>query len=104
MKNEIIRAVLFIAVPMAIVQIIYRLFDNKFNKTKAFCDKHPIFKQSRNFIRAVSTLVVILVLGAIYVVLSQFYDVPRECFYIAVGALAGFINGFTITVAYMDYK
>ena len=104
MKNEIIRAVLFIAVPMAVVQIIYRLLDNKFDKTKAFCDKHPLLKQSRNFIRAISTLAVILVLGTIYVILSRFYDVPREYFYIAAGALAGFINGFTISAAYMDYK
>lgn len=104
MKNEIIRAVLFIAIPMGLVQIIYRLFDNKFNRTKTFCDKHPVLKKNRTFIRAISTIAVILVLGVIYMILSQFYNVPREIFYIAVGALAGLINGITISIAYMDYK
>lgn len=104
MKSEIIKAVLFIAIPMGLVQIIYRLIDNKFGKTKAFFDKHPVFKKNRNLIRAISTLAVILVMGVIYMILSQFYDVPREVFYIAVGALAGLINGITISIAYMDYK
>lgn len=104
MKNEIISAVLFIAIPMGLVQIIYRLFDNKFNKTKAFCDKHPVLKKNRTFIRVISTIAVILVLGVIYMILSRFYNVPREIFYIAVGALAGLINGITISIAYMDYK
>lgn len=104
MKNEIIKAILYIAIPMGLVQIIYRLIDNKFGKTKAFFDKHPTLKQKRNLIRAIGTLAIILVLGVIYMVLSQFFDVPREVFYVAVGALAGFINGITISIAYMDYK
>lgn len=104
MKNEIIKAVLFIAIPMGLVQIVYRLIDNKFGKTKVFFDKHPVLKKNRNLIRAISTLAVIFVIGVIYMILSQFYDVPREVFYIAVGALAGFINGITISIAYMDYK
>lgn len=104
MKNEIIKAVLFIAIPMGLVQIIYRLIDNKFGKTKEFFDKHPVFRKNRNLIRAIATLAVIVLLGAVYMILSQFYDVPRDVFYIAVGALAGLINGITITVSYSDYK
>lgn len=104
MKNEIIKAVLFVAVSMALVQMVYRLLDNKYHKTKAFCDKHPVFKEKRNLIRTISTLAVILVLGVTYMILSKFYDVPREGFYIAVGALAGLINGFTITLALDDKK
>ncbi len=104
MKNEIIRALLFIAVPMALVQIIYRTIENRFNITKAFCNKRPVLKEKRNLIRAISTLAVILVFGAGYMVLSQFFNVPREAFYIPVGALAGLINGAFITLAYADNR
>lgn len=102
MKNEIIRAVIFIAIPMGLVQIFFRIIDNKFRITKYFFDKHPLLIKKRNLFRIIATLSVVLLISVIYYTLSQFTDFPIKIFYVTVGALAGLINGISISLTYAN--
>ena len=90
--DKLITAILFIGIPMALTQLIYRLFDRKGNKTAKLAERFPVLVQIGG------AMAFVIVFGLI----SLLLDLPIKVFFIVCGVVVGVINGMAVTLMYRD--
>ncbi len=88
--------ILLIGIPMAVMQILYRLYDPDGVKTLALAEKLPVLMGKKFLIQIVSPLLFIVVFGLISVLLH----IPIVVFYVVCGTAIGIINGMAVTLMY----
>ena len=87
--DKLITAILFIGIPMALTQLIYRIIDHKGNKTAI----KIIFLVLTGL--AMSSFIV-------FELISLLLDLPIKVFFIVCGVVVGVINGMAVTLMYRD--
>lgn len=96
--KEIVILFLVIAVPMAAVQLLYRIIDRKGKLTAKLTDKFPFLKKHRYAVQIGGAMGFVILFGliawAVHMKLSVYFAV---C-----GAVLGLINGMATTIMYND--
>lgn len=93
-----LKVIALIGVPMILVQLIYRLIDRKGNKTKNFVKKFPVFKKRKFLFQIVCTAAFVVLFGLV----CMLFKIPIAVFFVISGAVVGFINGFAVTLMYLE--
>ena len=88
--DKLITAILFIGIPMALTQLIYRIIDRKGNKTAKLAE--------RFLVQIGGAMAFVIVFGLI----SLLLDLPIKVFFIVCGVVVGVINGMAVTLMYRD--
>ena len=97
---KIFALILLIGIPMAIMQILYRLYDPTGEKTIALADKLPVLMGRKFLVQIVTPLLFIVVFGLI----SLLLNIPIAVFYVVCGIAIGIINGMAVTLMYFGDK
>ncbi len=97
---NVISLILLIGIPMAVMQILYRLFDPNGEKTLALSEKLPVLMGKKFLVQIVTPLLFIVVFGVISVLLH----IPIAVFYVVCGIVIGIINGMAVTLMYFGDK
>ena len=97
---NIFALILLIGIPMAIMQILYRLYDPTGEKTLALSEKLPVLMGRKFLIQIIAPLLFIVVFGLISVLLH----IPIAVFYVVCGLVIGVINGMAVTLMYFGDK
>lgn len=86
--------VLYLFLPMGIVQLVYRIIDRKTRLTEKIVAKYPIIKEKKIVIQILGSAVVVLAVG----IIGMPFGMTRELFFVITGCLVGFINGVAISI------
>lgn len=97
---NVIPLILLIGIPMAVMQILYRLYDPKGEKTLALSEKLPALMGRKFLIQIIAPLLFIVIFGLVSVLLS----IPIAVFYVVCGLVIGIINGMAVTLMYFGDK
>ena len=97
MGKLLIRA-LCIAVPMALVQLIYRIADRKGIRTAKLAEKLPFLKNHRYAVQIGGAMGFIVIFGLIVWITK----IPAVIYFAVSGAVVGLINGMATTLMYND--
>ncbi|MGN0633156.1 MAG: hypothetical protein ACI4JW_04725 [Oscillospiraceae bacterium] len=92
--NELLRIFLFIAVPMILVQLLYRFVDRKGSITRFFTKRFTFLKTHKTAVQIVSAVIFIAVFGAV----CSVFEIHVNLYYSVCGAYIGFLNGMAITI------
>ncbi len=90
--------VIYLFLPLGIVQLIYRIIDRKTKVTKKLVEKHPIFKEKKIAIQVFATVGVVLAVGLV----GMPFGMSRELFFIITGCIVGLVNGVAFSITYLD--
>ena len=82
-------AILFIGIPMALTQLIYRIIDHKGNKTAKLAERFPVLVKRKFLVQIGGAMAFVIVSGLI----SLLLDLPIKVFFIVCGVVVGVING-----------
>lgn len=93
---SVLTLIMLIGIPMAVMQILYRLYDPNGEKTLALAEKLPVLMGKKFLIQIVSPLLFIVVFGLISVLLH----IPIAIFFVVCGIAIGIINGMAVTLMY----
>ena len=93
--DKLITAILFIGIPMALTQLIYRIIDHKGNKT---AKRFPVLVKRKFLVQIGGAMAFVIVFGLI----SLLLDLPIKVFFIVCGVVVGVINGMAVTLMYRD--
>lgn len=96
--DKLVTAILFIGIPMALTQLIYRIFDHKGNKTAKLAERFPVLVKRKFLVQIGGAMAFVVVFGLI----SMVFDLPIRVFFIACGIVVGLINGMAVTLMYRD--
>lgn len=96
--NQILEALLYIALPMCLAYFAYRLFDKKGNKSEKIADKFSFIREHKFVVQIGGMVAFVLVFG----ILSVVVGIPKEVFYVVSGVVVGVINGFSATLMYNE--
>ena len=88
--DKLITAILFIGIPMALTQLIYRIIDRKGNKTAKLAERFPVLVKRKFLVQIGGAMAFVIVFGLIKV------------FFIVCGVVVGVINGMAVTLMYRD--
>ena len=94
--DKLITAILFIGIPMALTQLIYRIIDHKGNKTAKLAERFPVLVKRKFLVQIGGAMA--FVIGLI----SLLLDLPIKVFFIVCGVVVGVINGMAVTLMYRD--
>ena len=92
--HDFMIVILYLFLPMGLVQLIYRIIDRKINITKALVVKYPIIKIKKNLIQVFGTVSLVLVIG----IVGYIFGIPREIYFVIAGSIAGFVNGVALSI------
>lgn len=97
--DKLITAILFIGIPMALTQLIYRIIDRKGNKTAKLAKRFPVLVKRKFLVQIGGAMAFVIVFGLI----SLLLDLPiKVLFFIVCGVVVGVINGMAVTLMYKD--
>ena len=96
--DKLITAILFIGIPMALTQLIYRIIDRKGNKTAKLAERFPVLVKRKFLVQIGGAMAFVIVFGLI----SLLLDLPIKVFFIVCGVVVGVINGMAVTLMYRD--
>lgn len=96
--DKLITAILFIGIPMALTQLIYRIIDRKGNKTAKLAERIPVLVKRKFLVQIGGAMAFVIVFGLI----SLLLDLPIKVFFIVCGVVVGVINGMAVTLMYRD--
>jgi hypothetical protein len=96
--QKILLLFLLIAVPMALVQLIYRLVDRKGRLTAKLTDRFPFLKKHRFAVQIGGAMGFIIIFGLI----AWAVNMSLAVYFAVCGAVLGFINGFATTIMYNE--
>lgn len=97
--DKLITAILFIGIPMALTQLIYRIIDRKGNKTAKLAERFPVLVKRKFLVQIGGAMAFVIVFGLI----SLLLDLPIKVFFIVCGVVVGVINGMAVTLMYFLY-
>lgn len=95
--DKLITAILFIGIPMALTQLLYRLFDHKGEKTAKLVERFPVLVKRKFLVQIGGAMAFVIVFGLI-----SLLDLPMKVFFIVCGVVVGVINGMAVTLMYRD--
>ena len=95
--DKLITAILFIGIPMALTQLIYRIIDRKGNKTAKLAERFPVLVKRKFLVQIGGAMAFDLVCR----LLLEQIDLPIK-FFIVCGVVVGVINGMAVTLMYRD--
>ncbi|MBR1740165.1 MAG: hypothetical protein IJ737_07720 [Ruminococcus sp.] len=90
--KEIIIAVLFICVPMAVTQFGYLILDKNGSRTTKILEKAPAIARRKFLFQIILPLFFIVVFGLV----SVLCKLPIRVFFAVAGAVVGLINGIAV--------
>ena len=93
--DKLVTAILFIGIPMALTQLIYRIIDNK---TAKLAERFPVLVKRKFLVQIGGAMAFVIVFGLI----SLLLDLPIKVFFIVCGVVVGVINGMAVTLMYRD--
>ena len=96
--DKLITAILFIGIPMALTQLLYRLFDHKGEKTAKLAERFPVLVKRKFLVQIGGAMAFVIVFGLI----SLLLDLPIKVFFIVCGVVVGVIYGMAVTLMYRD--
>ena len=96
--DKLVTAILFIGIPMALTQLIYRIIDHKGNKTAKLAERFPVLVKRKFLVQIGGAMAFVIVFGLI----SLLLDLPIKVFFIVCGVVVGVINGMAVTLMYKD--
>ena len=76
--DKLITAILFIGIPMALTQLIYRIIDHKGNKTAKLAERFPVLVKRKFLVQIGGAMAFVIVFGLI----SLLLDLPIKVFFI----------------------
>ena len=74
--DKLITAILFIGIPMALTQLIYRIIDHKGNKTAKLAERFPVLVKRKFLVQIGGAMAFVIVFGLI----SLLLDLPIKVF------------------------
>jgi len=96
--NLFMTFVMYMLLPLALVQSAYRIIDRKAKMTEKLVAKFPVIKEKKIIIQIFGTVGIALVIGLIFSILG----IPQEVFFVTVGVIAGFVNGVAMSITYSE--
>ena len=72
--DKLITAILFIGIPMALTQLIYRIIDHKGNKTARLAERFPVLVKRKFLVQIGGAMAFVIVFGLISVLKSEIAD------------------------------
>ena len=96
--DKLVTAILFIGIPMALTQLIYRIIDRKGNKTAKLAERFPVLVKRKFLVLKGGAMAIVIVFGHI----SLLHDMHNKEFFIVCGVVVGVINGMAVTLMYRD--
>ena len=96
--DKLITAILFIGIPMAVTQLLYRLFDRKGDKTAKLAERFPVLVERKFLVQIGGAMAFVIVFGLI----SLVCNLPIKVFFVVCGIVVGLINGMAVTLMYRD--
>jgi sorbitol-specific phosphotransferase system component IIC len=96
--QKILLLFLLIAVPMAVVQLLYRIIDRKGKLTGKLTARFPFLKEHKFAVQIGGAMGFIVVFGLI----AWAAKISLAVYFIVCGAVLGFINGMATTIMYTD--
>ena len=94
--DKLITAILFIGIPMALTQLIYRIIDRKGNKTAKLAERFPVLVKRKFLVQIGGAM------AFVFGLISLLLDLPIKVFFIVCGVVVGVINGMAVTLMYRD--
>ena len=70
--DKLITAILFIGIPMALTQLIYRIIDRKGNKTAKLAERFPVLVKRKFLVQIGGAMAFVIVFGLISLLLTAF--------------------------------
>lgn len=92
--DKIVTVLLCVCIPMAVMQILYRIVDRDGLKTAVLAEKLPIIKRRKFLVQILLPMLFIVFFGMI----SILCGIPIYAFCIVCGVLIGIINGMAVTL------
>jgi hypothetical protein len=96
--SEIVILLLLIAVPMAAVQLIYRIIDRKGKLTARLTEKIPFLKNHKYAFQIGGAMIFIIVFG----IIAWAVKMKLAVYFIVCGCVLGLINGIATTIMYSE--
>lgn len=96
--NHIVILFLVIAVPMAAVQLLYRLIDHKGKLTAKLTSRFPFLKEHKYAVQIGGAMGFILIFG----IIAWFVQMELAVYFAVCGAVLGLINGMATTIMYSE--
>ncbi len=98
--NDILKALIFIGVPMCLAYFAYRIADRKGTTAQKLTEKFPALGKHKFAIQIGGVVGFVLVFGFICILTG----IPEIVFYIASGIIVGLVNSLSATIMYNDSK
>ena len=89
---------LAIAVPMALVHLLYRLIDHKGRLTQKLTDRLPILKKHKYAFQIGGAMGFVIIFGIIALIVNM----KLIIYFTVCGAVVGLINGVSTTIMYNE--
>lgn len=83
--DKLVTAILFIGIPMALTQLIYRIIDRKGNKTAKLAERFPVLVKRKFLVQIGGAMAFVIVFGLI----SLLLDLPIKVFFHCVRSCSG---------------
>lgn len=96
--KDIIVLFMVIAVPMAAVQLLYRLIDHKGKLTAKLTGKFPFLKEHKYAVQIGGAMGFVIVFG----IIAWIVNMKLAVYFAICGAVLGLINGMATTIMYSD--
>lgn len=96
--KQIVILFLVIAVPMAVVQLLYRLIDRKGKLTAKLTGRFPFLKEHKYAVQIGGAMGFILIFG----VIAWLVQMELIVYFAVCGAVLGLINGMATTIMYSE--
>ena len=77
--DKLITAILFIGIPMALTQLIYRIIDHKGNKTAKLAERFPVLVKRKFLVQIGGAMAFVIVFGLISLLLDLPIKVVFHC-------------------------
>lgn len=98
--NEILKALIFIGLPMCLSYFVYRIIDRKGTIAEKLAKRIPALTEHKFAIQVGGVVGFVFILGVICL-LTGFSEI---IFYIISGIVVGLVNGLSATIMYNDTK
>lgn len=96
--ESIFAVLLTVAIPMAVVQLLYKIIDRKGRLTLKLAEKAPFLKNHRYIVQIGGTVGFILVFG----IVSWICGLDSRIYFSVSGAATGLINGMSVAIMSSD--